>query len=202
MLGRLFSDPEETRKLTREFIGRVKAGVDSDWAARLGRLLDSHFPDDVGIFFALLMNLVTLNPGQGVFIDAGIPHSYLSGDCVEAQSCSDNVIRAGLTPKEKDPELLLDLLRFDKLGYPEILQASGDMNRYEVPCSDFALWRATGGCRLALPGPVLTLVVEGEGGLHSETQDIQIHRGESYLLTEPVDVLGNPLLFACCRGNI
>ena len=39
-------------------------------------------------------------------------HAYLSGDCIECMANSDNVVRAGLTPKFKDVERLLDMLDY------------------------------------------------------------------------------------------
>lgn len=33
-------------------------------------------------------------------------------DCVECMACSDNVVRAGLTPKMKDVETLVDMLSY------------------------------------------------------------------------------------------
>jgi mannose-6-phosphate isomerase class I len=35
------------------------------------------------------------------------------GDCVECMACSDNVVRAGLTPKLKDVETLVQMLTFN-----------------------------------------------------------------------------------------
>ncbi len=39
-----------------------------------------------------------------------MPHAYLKGNCVECMAMSDNVVRAGLTPKFKDVDLLLRML--------------------------------------------------------------------------------------------
>jgi hypothetical protein len=40
------------------------------------------------------------------------PHAYLSGDCVEAMALSDNVVRAGLTPKPRDVATLCRMLHY------------------------------------------------------------------------------------------
>lgn len=34
------------------------------------------------------------------------PHAYISGNCIECMANSDNVVRAGLTPKYKDVKTL------------------------------------------------------------------------------------------------
>jgi mannose-6-phosphate isomerase len=64
------------------------------------------------VFCSLLLNHITLQPGEGVFLAANEPHAYLSGDCVECMACSDNVVRAGLTPKFKDKVTLVDMLTY------------------------------------------------------------------------------------------
>ena len=59
---------------------------------------------DPGILIALFMNHLHKKKGEALFIDENIPHSYISGNCLELMSCSDNVIRLGLTPKLVDKE--------------------------------------------------------------------------------------------------
>jgi hypothetical protein len=39
-------------------------------------------------------------------------HLRVAGDCVECMACSDNVVRAGLTPKFKDVPTLCDMLTY------------------------------------------------------------------------------------------
>ena len=43
---------------------------------------------------------------------ANEPHAYISGDCVECMALSDNVVRAGLTPKMRDVSTLVDMLTY------------------------------------------------------------------------------------------
>jgi len=42
---------------------------------------------------------VRLNAGEAIYLAANEPHAYVSGELVEVMATSDNVIRAGLTPK-------------------------------------------------------------------------------------------------------
>lgn len=53
--------------------------------------LSQQYPGDLGIFAPFLLNTFTLQPGEAIFLDANLPHAYLSGDCIEAMACSDNV---------------------------------------------------------------------------------------------------------------
>ena len=48
-----------------------------------------------------------------MFLKANLPHAYLSGDCVECMACSDNVVRAGLTPKFMDVPTLCQMLNYE-----------------------------------------------------------------------------------------
>ena len=43
------------------------------------RKLNKEYPGDVGIFAVYFFNIVSLEPGEALFIDANVPHSYLSG---------------------------------------------------------------------------------------------------------------------------
>ncbi|CEF68874.1 Mannose-6-phosphate isomerase [Strongyloides ratti] len=76
--------------------------------------LDKEYPGgDVGVLVSLFLNYYTLSPGQSVFLGPNIPHAYLSGECVECMACSDNTIRAGLTPKFKDVKTLGENLIYE-----------------------------------------------------------------------------------------
>lgn len=44
--------------------------------------LNQEFKSDIGCFCALFLNLVILNPGQAIFLDANEPHAYLSGGII------------------------------------------------------------------------------------------------------------------------
>ncbi|KAH8058264.1 mannose-6-phosphate isomerase [Aureococcus anophagefferens] len=46
-------------------------------------------------------------------------HAYVAGEILECMACSDNVVRAGLTPKHKDVENLVDMLSYT-MGGPDI----------------------------------------------------------------------------------
>jgi len=56
-------------------------------------------PSDPGLVVALLLNRLTIEPGQSAFIGPGLMHAHLSGLCLEVMASSDNVFRAGLTTK-------------------------------------------------------------------------------------------------------
>ena len=78
----------------------------------LAMRLHEQYPGDVGVFCAYLLNYVELQPGEALFMGANEPHAYISGDCAEVMATSDNVVRAGLTPKWKDVESLCEMLTY------------------------------------------------------------------------------------------
>lgn len=74
--------------------------------------LNDEYQVDIGCFCPFLLNYITLEPGEAVFLGANEPHAYLSGDCIECMACSDNVVRAGLTPKFIDKATLCSMLTY------------------------------------------------------------------------------------------
>lgn len=78
------------------------------WAVKL----DALYPGDVGVISALLLNLVHLEVGEALYLDAGNLHAYLSGVGIEIMASSDNVLRGGLTKKHVDVPELMRVLDF------------------------------------------------------------------------------------------
>ncbi|SFY47404.1 mannose-6-phosphate isomerase, class I [Streptomyces sp. F-1] len=105
--------------------------------------LAHHYPGDPGVLAAMLLNHVRLQPGEALFLGAGVPHAYLSGLGVEIMANSDNVLRCGLTPKHVDVPELLRVVRFEA-GDPGVLrpEAAPDGEEvYETPIDEFRLSR-------------------------------------------------------------
>ncbi|MCX4908224.1 mannose-6-phosphate isomerase, class I [Streptomyces sp. NBC_00878] len=105
--------------------------------------LAHHYPGDPGVIAAILLNHVRLQPGEALFLGAGVPHAYLNGLGVEIMANSDNVLRCGLTPKHVDVPELLRIVRFEASD-PGVLrpEASPDGEEvYETPIDEFRLSR-------------------------------------------------------------
>ncbi|RZB17289.1 mannose-6-phosphate isomerase, class I [Streptomyces sp. F001] len=105
--------------------------------------LAHHYPGDPGVIAAMLLNHVRLQPGEALYLGAGIPHAYLDGLGVEIMANSDNVLRCGLTPKHVDVPELLRIVRFEPSD-PGVLrpEASPDGEEvYETPIDEFRLSR-------------------------------------------------------------
>jgi mannose-6-phosphate isomerase len=74
---------------------------------------NSQFPADIGLFILFFLNFVKLSPGQAMYLKADDIHAYISGDIIECMASSDNVIRAGFTPKFQDVNTLTEILTYD-----------------------------------------------------------------------------------------
>ncbi len=122
---------------------QLSAEAPAFWALRAHRTLSGAAPDR-GLLFVFLLGLVHLEPGQGLFLPAGVPHAYLRGAGVELMASSDNVLRAGLTPKHIDTAELLRIVRFDA-GVPPIVEAVTDDEEvegiYPIPAAELGLTR-------------------------------------------------------------
>lgn len=116
-----------------------------DWIGRVARTfidLTEQYPDDVGALAALLLNHVTLQPGEAIHLRAGQLHAYLHGLGVEIMASSDNVLRGGLTSKYVDVPELVRVLDFGTLAHPEVdVTEVGGGTEYPVSVDDFILSR-------------------------------------------------------------
>ena len=113
--------------------------------ARTAVELDTIFPGDRGILAALLMNRVTLQPGQAHYVPAGHMHAHIRGTGIEVMANSDNVIRGGLTPKHIDVGELVRVVDFTPddpiVTEPHFVRPG--VERYRTPCAEFDVWRTT-----------------------------------------------------------
>lgn len=74
--------------------------------------LNGQFPNDIGLFVFFFLNFIKLQPGEAMFLKADDIHAYVSGDIIECMASSDNVVRAGFTPKFKDVPTLTKMLTY------------------------------------------------------------------------------------------
>lgn len=108
----------------------VSACEESDLReAQLITKLHAMYPDDPSVAVSLLLNLVTLQPGQALRLDAGNLHAYVSGTGIELMAASDNVVRGGLTNKPVDVDLLLEIIDTNALHDPVLPTGQS----YELP---------------------------------------------------------------------
>ena len=140
-----------------------------DDALRAVDVCAAAFPGDVGVVLSLLLNAITLAPGESIYLAAGNVHAYLGGLGVEVMASSDNVLRCGLTPKHVDVAELLAITDFRPLEQPrcEPSHTFGSSVELDVPVPDFRLTVLDladykGAAAYGLPGPKIVLGLDGE----------------------------------------
>ena len=151
--------------------------------------LNEKYPGDPGVLISLLLNRISLEPGEAVFLPAGNVHAYLHGLGVEVMASSDNVLRGGLTPKFVDVPELLRTIDFQPVAVP-MLQAERtvmDQELFRPPFEEFQLQRIelapdAGPVPLAQSGAAVVIVVAGDIYLDSPKGDLQLSRGGSAFL--------------------
>jgi len=143
--------------------------------------LQSLYPHDPGQFGPLLFNILNLEQGEGLFVPAGVIHAYVKGSILEIMACSDNVIRAGLTIKYIDVDLLCDILKphaKPALIRPEYERFDwGSRAVYATPASEFRLEclevqanSPSTGISYSPFGPEILLCTEGGFHLRAEEE--------------------------------
>lgn len=158
--------------------------------------LAERYPEDPGVLVTLLLNHVVLSPGEAMFIDAGVVHAYTSGFGIEVMAASDNVVRAGLTPKYVDVPELLAIADFRPMPPPLWTSEplSPTTRRYAPPVDEFELVVAeapTGD--LPAAGPRIVLALEGEVELTIASDRQELTSGDAVFVPHddgPITVTG------------
>ena len=179
----------------------LKAALDSQqgepWETI--RLIAQFYPDDSGLFSPLLLNVVKLNPGEAMFLFAETPHAYLQGVALEVMANSDNLLRAGLTPKYIDiPELVANVKFVAKPAAELLTQPvkNGAELDFPIPVEDFAFSLhdlSQTETTIAQESAAILFCVEGEATLHKGEQHLVLKPGESAFVAaneSPVSVSG------------
>lgn len=145
--------------------------------------LAAQYPGDVGLFSPLLLNVVTLQPGQAMYLDACTPHAYVRGTGLEIMANSDNVLRAGLTPKYIDVAELLDCTRCLPKPDDQILLAphpDGAVQHFEVPVPDFTFSVYPAGEHvLTTASAEILFAIDGTVTLQQGEQSLRLEKGQS-----------------------
>lgn len=165
--------------------------------AALAKRLNGQFPNDIGLFVFFFLNFVKLEPGEAMFLKADDIHAYISGDIIECMASSDNVVRAGFTPKFKDVDTLTQMLTYNyapieeqKLqatDYPyAILNATAYSSAssamlYDPPIDEFSVVKTdlnrTGAKATfdGISGPSILICTRGKGRITvgNKTEEVQ-----------------------------
>ncbi len=158
------------------------------WAARaLASGMTKEEKIDRGIFSIYFFNLLRLQPGEGIFQAAGVPHAYLEGQNIELMANSDNVLRGGLTSKHVDVKELLKHVVFEGIE-PHILKRQPGNKQVIFPCPvpDFSLeqLRLKAGETFSFTSRSVEIILLTEGeAVFKDGKSLPLAQGEAALAT-------------------
>lgn len=209
------SKPEAIEKAAPELINQAKSegakfageggpANDGQELADLMIRLNGQFPNDIGLFVTFFLNYVKLEVGEAMFLKADDIHAYLSGDIIECMASSDNVVRAGFTPKFKDVDTLTTMLTYSYAPISEqkmnptdytfvklnttAYSSNSSSTLYDPPIEEFSVVKtdlnASGGKATfeAIEGPSIVICTKGEGKISVGSKSEDIREGYVYFV--------------------
>jgi len=216
------SKPEDIEKASKELMASAKdegekfagGGGPSNDGKELADLvirLDKQFPGDIGLFVLFFLNYVRLEVGEAMFLKADDIHAYLSGDIIECMAASDNVVRAGFTPKFKDVDTLISMLTYsyapiseqkmDPVDYPYVTlnrdaYSSGSAaTLYDPPIDEFSVVKTDlkkKGAKATfeqIAGPSIFLCTSGTGKISVGPKVEEVKPGYVYFVGATAEVV-------------
>lgn len=210
----MHSSPERIETAARELIGTAENSPDSfpvpsgfsssTELAAIIRRLDGQFPNDIGLFVFFLLNFVKMETGEAMFLKADDIHAYISGDIIECMASSDNVVRAGFTPKFKDVDTLTDMLTYsyapieaqklEPVDYPYAVlnvpaySSGSSCVLYDPPIEEFSvvktdLYRTGSKATFdGLAGPSILICTSGKGQIRVANKTEEIKEGYVFFI--------------------
>lgn len=150
----------------------------------------AHHGGDIGILTLLLLNHVELEPGDGVFLDAGTLHAYLSGVAIEVMANSDNVIRGGLTPKHIAADQLVALADTTPHAV-DVQRRNASVWRYRADPADFSLVTiAEASYTSTVQAPRVIFVSEGNARIVTDDDERVAYAGTALYVPADAGTIG------------
>jgi mannose-6-phosphate isomerase len=150
--------------------------------------LAQQYPGDIGLFSPLMLNVLTLAPGEAMFLDARTPHAYLKGTGLEIMANSDNVLRAGLTPKHMDIEELASCTLFEEKPASSLLLKPIEENGallFPVPVRDFkfAIYLNATQVKVKINSAEIIFAIDADTTLtHDNGESLTVKKGHSIFI--------------------
>ncbi|KAG9239981.1 mannose-6-phosphate isomerase [Calycina marina] len=216
------SSPEKVSSAARSLVSVAQAegsefaagGVSSTSGQELSNLvgrLNKEFEGDIGLFMIFFLNYVKLEVGEAMFLKADDIHAYLSGNIIECMASSDNVVRAGFTPKFKDISTLTSMLTYsyapiseqkmDPSDYPYVTlnataySSASQATLYDPPIDEFSVVKTDlrkMGAKATfeqIAGPSILICTSGEGKISVGPKVEEIKTGYVYFLGATAEVV-------------
>lgn len=150
--------------------------------------LNHQYPYDVGLFSPLLLNVITLQPGEAMYLSANTPHAYIKGTGLEIMANSDNVLRAGLTPKHIDVDELVECTHFVPIAFDDLIlspQKEGGCDNYDIPVNDFnfGIIHSPKETDVKIHGAEIVMAIDSELELRSQNGETMVlAKGQSVFI--------------------
>lgn len=164
--------------------------------------LDKEYGADVGIFSVFFLNYVKVSPDMPhsfIYCAPDEPHAYLLGECVECMALSDNVVRAGLTPKFKDVETLLRMMTYRDDLLEELVNTGEKIGphivKYDPPVDEFLVYEFDGVVPEGLVLPHASIAACIRGSMVVDFQPCE----EKPVSCDPQVIQAGTVMF--CRAN-
>jgi mannose-6-phosphate isomerase len=168
----------------RSLVSKAAALYPTD-IAKLIANLNHQYPDDIGVFAPLFLNCITLQPGQAMFLYPGTLHAYVQGTAVEVMASSDNVLRAGLTPKKINLTELERCTNFVSTPFASLLMTPKQQDNrdcYPIPVEDFNfdVLKVSKNHNITAKTAEIVLALQGDTILrHGSGEQLHLKAGES-----------------------
>lgn len=175
-------------QVLNEFYAQIEKGACSDLgkeAFEYAQGFRQFYENDIGFLAPLMFNTIELQPGEAMFLYAETPHAYVHGTGLEIMANSDNVLRAGLTPKYIDVPELIDNTIFEPIQ-PEKIKMTADTNQvYPIPVPDFgfAILTAKVEPKTQIQNSAeIVFCIEGKISITAQSKTIVLQKGESVFI--------------------
>ena len=177
---------EDKRVLIEELVSNISKSPmpleDGPFLTLKGIVLAAHedYPDDIGLVFPLLMNIVHLQDGEALYLKPDTMHAYVRGNAVELMDASDNVIRGGLTKKRCDIKELRRIMDSSPTKIEKIvpMEMENGISAIDTPSDTFLLRRIVSGCHVHNKSAGIILVLDGKLKIEGECE-LCLKKGES-----------------------
>jgi len=128
-----------------------------------------------------------------MYLDAETPHAYIKGTGLEIMANSDNVLRAGLTPKYMDVHELVSCTKFNEKPIDRLLLQPLEQDgvlEYPIPVEDFkfAILSNSQQRKIKTEGAEILLPLDGAMTLtHQCGETCEIDKGQSVFIPAYAD---------------
>tara|TARA_B100000161_G_scaffold229234_1_gene176092 strand:- start:2114 stop:3271 length:1158 start_codon:yes stop_codon:yes gene_type:complete len=201
----LLTDSDTIRSIAETVLSSdMSATVINEKETKYFTSLVEIYPDDPGLLLFLLMNFITLEPGDFLYVSPGVTHAYLRGNVVEITSNSDNVIRCGLTPKHINVDEFFSIASFVS-EQPQIQTPVESVHTYVSP-TPFTLTRLNLNeeFEATLQGPEILISTQNNFTITNKSEN-SFHVEQGHPVWVPFSdtsykITGNCLLFRCATS--